>query len=651
MPSRTHLLSTGSPGGREGAASGARRRARSSGTRLARALALALACAASPPAARSESPFVRGDATANGAVDLSDGIAILLHLFAGADLPPCIEAANANGDNSLDLADPVCLFSHLFLGAPPPPPPYPECGFADPERRAFSCESFEPCSAEELLALEPIGEPAALRVATAGTRGAHLGPELFDALFHLAAGESVLALRGVPGFDEYVARSEALAENRSDGWDERAYAPTVAVDVVSASVPLCFEMSSEILGAVGGELRSSGVIGDDWRITGAFPEKTCGAGTTPVLLRAESPSEEVYLGCDVRLRAADGDPESVEVSVAPKALGAAAGADPVSGTKELACELTTTGIVISPPGETRDQRERGWNIFGSAREPTATFSYDEKGIAARNEGYDLRNGPGPWHHLLAERTRANCLAPTTAISESRSGSFGFQVQIICYRDGKRVDPPADCKSSVTLTGVYRSGVRVRTHAGLGCFPLGTNRVEAVAKDEACLTVQDSNGAQILFSKGALVQNGNKVTSQISFDLRGNFCYKPSQGGSADATAAFGYSQTTEHTTGSRADAVEAWGFGTARVPAQAALTSTGAVSANGSRRTIARSVVEPRAAGLCFVATSDCPGARPVAGGEITAWPEYLDDLESELSAFFDAMGIEIEWTDRGRVD
>ncbi|MGQ9589773.1 MAG: hypothetical protein ACUVYA_05715, partial [Planctomycetota bacterium] len=618
---------------------------------LAGALALALASGAWAPAARSESPFVRGDATANGAVDLSDGIAILLHLFAGTDLPPCIEAANANGDGSLDLADPVCLFSHLFLGAPPPPPPYPECGFGDPERRAFSCESFEPCAAEELLELESVGEPASLQAATAGTRGAHLGPELFDALFHLAAGESVLALRGVPGFDEYFARSEALAENRADGWDERSYAPTVALDVVSAVVPLCFEMSSEILGAIGGELRSAGTIGEDWRITGAFPEKTCGAGTAPVLLRAESPSETAYVGCDVRLRAADGDPESVGVSVTPKALGVAASTDPISGTKDVRCELTTTGIVISPLGETRDQRERGWNIFGSAREPTGTFSYDDKGISARNEGYDLRNGPGPRHYLLAERTRANCLAPTTAISESRSGSFGFQVQIVCYSDGKRVDPPADCKSSVTLTGVYRSGVQARTHAGLGCFPLGSNRVEAVAKDEACLTVQDANGAQILFSKGALVQNGNKVTSQLSFDLRGNFCYKPSQGGSADATAAFGYSQTTEHTTGSRADAVEAWGFGTARVPAQAALTSTGVVSANGSRRTIARSVVDTRAVGLCFVATSDCPGARPVAGGEITAWPEYMDDLESELSAFFDAMEIEIEWTDRGRVD
>ena len=69
--------------------------------------------------------FVRGDATGDGALDISNAIAILARLFQGAPPPSCPEALDSNDDGSLDLTDAVVLLSHLFQGGPAPPPPSP----------------------------------------------------------------------------------------------------------------------------------------------------------------------------------------------------------------------------------------------------------------------------------------------------------------------------------------------------------------------------------------------------------------------------------------------------------------------------------------------------------------------------------------------
>ena len=75
-----------------------------------------------------ESSFVRGDCTADGSVDISDAACILNWLFAGAEAPRCLAAANPNGDDDANLADATYLLNHLFSGGPAPLGPFPECG-------------------------------------------------------------------------------------------------------------------------------------------------------------------------------------------------------------------------------------------------------------------------------------------------------------------------------------------------------------------------------------------------------------------------------------------------------------------------------------------------------------------------------------------
>jgi hypothetical protein len=82
--------------------------------------------------------FTRGEANADGVLDISDPVAVLGFLFLGTDTPPCIDAADANDDGELDISDPVHGLSFLFLGGPAPPAPFPDCG-ADPTDDALGC--------------------------------------------------------------------------------------------------------------------------------------------------------------------------------------------------------------------------------------------------------------------------------------------------------------------------------------------------------------------------------------------------------------------------------------------------------------------------------------------------------------------------------
>ena len=91
------------------------------------------------------SPFIRGDVNVSGFVDISDGISILLHLFANGQLV-CLEAADVNGSAAVDLSDGVAVFSHLFQSGARPPMPYPDCGV--PEHVRLGCAEFLACDRE-----------------------------------------------------------------------------------------------------------------------------------------------------------------------------------------------------------------------------------------------------------------------------------------------------------------------------------------------------------------------------------------------------------------------------------------------------------------------------------------------------------------------
>jgi hypothetical protein len=76
-------------------------------------------------------PFIRGDATDDGMVDIADAVNILNCLFTNPErCPVCPEAADADDSGFINITDGVYILNFLFLGdeAPPAPGPY-ECGF------------------------------------------------------------------------------------------------------------------------------------------------------------------------------------------------------------------------------------------------------------------------------------------------------------------------------------------------------------------------------------------------------------------------------------------------------------------------------------------------------------------------------------------
>ena len=91
--------------------------------------------------------FIRGDATADGAVNIADMIAILDFLFTAVPLPTCQRAADASDDGFLVIADAIWISNYLFSGGPPPPSPFPNCGLdptLDPPPTNFN--PYEPCA-------------------------------------------------------------------------------------------------------------------------------------------------------------------------------------------------------------------------------------------------------------------------------------------------------------------------------------------------------------------------------------------------------------------------------------------------------------------------------------------------------------------------
>jgi hypothetical protein len=93
--------------------------------------------------------FIRGDANADGKVDIADAVFTLEALFGGTRSLPCSDAADANDDGEIDISDPIRTLLFLFAGGPPPPPPGARACGADPSADRLDCESFPPCAPEQ----------------------------------------------------------------------------------------------------------------------------------------------------------------------------------------------------------------------------------------------------------------------------------------------------------------------------------------------------------------------------------------------------------------------------------------------------------------------------------------------------------------------
>jgi len=83
--------------------------------------------------------FRRGDANDDGAVNLSDAVHILSHLFQGGPGAECRDAMDSNDDGALDLSDAVFALNWLFLGGPAPPAPGATTPGFDPTDDPFPC--------------------------------------------------------------------------------------------------------------------------------------------------------------------------------------------------------------------------------------------------------------------------------------------------------------------------------------------------------------------------------------------------------------------------------------------------------------------------------------------------------------------------------
>ena len=88
--------------------------------------------------------FLRGDASGDGTVTVSDVVTLLKVLFLGHE-SDCLLALDLNRTVGIDVGDAAYLLRHLFDDgfAPPPPPPFPECarygGIFSPR---LSCERW-----------------------------------------------------------------------------------------------------------------------------------------------------------------------------------------------------------------------------------------------------------------------------------------------------------------------------------------------------------------------------------------------------------------------------------------------------------------------------------------------------------------------------
>jgi hypothetical protein len=92
-----------------------------------------------------EAEFRRGDATADGSINITDAISLLGHLFLGTEPPACPDAADADDSGRLVLTDAIAILGFLFQNGVPLAEPAAACG-RDPEPDALGDCSTPGCA-------------------------------------------------------------------------------------------------------------------------------------------------------------------------------------------------------------------------------------------------------------------------------------------------------------------------------------------------------------------------------------------------------------------------------------------------------------------------------------------------------------------------
>ncbi|MGE3165383.1 MAG: hypothetical protein AB7O52_10800 [Planctomycetota bacterium] len=83
-------------------------------------------------------PFLRGDATHDGGVNIADAIFVLSYLFSSGPTPVCPDAADVDDNGAINIGDAIYLLTFLFNSGLQPPQPFPLPG-GDPTLDAMSC--------------------------------------------------------------------------------------------------------------------------------------------------------------------------------------------------------------------------------------------------------------------------------------------------------------------------------------------------------------------------------------------------------------------------------------------------------------------------------------------------------------------------------
>src|SRR5687767_4151233 len=103
--------------------------------------------------------YIRGDANASGAVDISDGIRILGYLFLGNPATlDCEDAADVDASGTINLSDAVYILGYLFTGGSAPEAPFPSCGTSP---GGLGCASYPGCEQQTRTAFELIDQALA----------------------------------------------------------------------------------------------------------------------------------------------------------------------------------------------------------------------------------------------------------------------------------------------------------------------------------------------------------------------------------------------------------------------------------------------------------------------------------------------------------
>ena len=111
--------------------------------------------------------FLRGDANADGDIDIGDAISLLQFAFVGGPEPRCLDAANGNDDGKINPADAVAIFAYLF-GEPPLSATISGRCSTDRTEDILDCRSYEEACGDVVEWIpgafpEPIMRPGQMR--------------------------------------------------------------------------------------------------------------------------------------------------------------------------------------------------------------------------------------------------------------------------------------------------------------------------------------------------------------------------------------------------------------------------------------------------------------------------------------------------------